>query len=107
MSKEKDNDDFEAANRALIARMERHYDRVKETFEAKENSLKETLSSAIKTEGNRQNLAKDFLKKYRGDEKPDPNFMNFVRKTGQGGYSNDYEYGEPTGLDDPFSRDDE
>jgi hypothetical protein len=55
-----------------------------------------------KNEKVRQSMAKDFLNKYKGRDRPDPDLINFLRGTGGGslgGVNNEeYEPGIPTGI---------
>lgn len=72
-------------------------------MEALEKQFEKAGKGAMKNKNTKNRVAKDFLEKYRGDQKPDQNLIDFLRKTaggaGQGGVSNeDYEPGHPTGI---------
>lgn len=64
-------------------------------MEALERAMRRATSSPLKDKNVKQSLARDFLEKYKGIQRPDPNFDNFLRtKAGGnlgGGHNNDYE----------------
>jgi hypothetical protein len=63
MARERDNEDYEAANRALIAREERKLEKAKDRAEALERNAAKALSKALKVSKN--NLKKEMVNSVR------------------------------------------
>ena len=65
------------------------------------DALKEAMTelTSRKAKRNKNEMAKDFLEKWRDKPVPDQNLINFLRGYGEGGTHNpDYEPGIPTGI---------
>jgi len=85
-------------------------------MEALERQFSKAGKGAMKNKNTKNRVAKDFLEKYRGDQKPDQNLIDFLRKThggaGVGGVNNNDFEPDPTGFmeaegDLPWDQEDE
>lgn len=97
-------------HKATLARYKHlHVDERMAKMEALERAMGKATSNPLKNSRIRQNLSKDFLEKFRGDQKPDADLINFLRggagSNQGGGHNNDYEP-DPTGFEDlPWEED--
>ena len=88
-----------------------HVDARMEKMEALERALGKATRNPLKNKEVRNALAKDFIEKFRGDQKPDADLISFLRSSAGGnqggGHNNDYEP-DPTGFEKlPWEDDDE
>ena len=103
MARDRDeNKDWSSQNDATMRKMERHYADVEAAAEAMERKVREVTSSVLKKDKKSKNaISQEFLRRYRGDEKPDPDLINFLRNTGggsHGGVNSDQYEPDPTGF---------
>ncbi len=82
-----------------------------EKMEAMEKALQKTARSALKNKDVKQALSKDFLEKFRGDQRPDTDLISFLRGSAGGsfgGVNNQNYEPDPTGFEElPWDEDDD
>ena len=101
-NRDEQDKDWSRENNSVLQREQKRLDTNQANAEAAEEMFKRVAKEALKDGATKQNLAQDFLQKFRGDQKPDQELINFLRKSQGGSFggvnNKDYEP-DPTGLE--------